>query len=56
MRSKVSKLLDVGIIYHMFDSNWISPVEVVPKKGGVTIVENKKKELIPTCVWLESVH
>ncbi|XP_057760640.1 uncharacterized protein LOC130981015 [Arachis stenosperma] len=26
----------------------VSPVQVVPKKGGVTVVPNKKNELIPT--------
>ena len=26
----------------------VSPVEVVPKKGGMTVVRNKKNELLPT--------
>ncbi|GKB57562.1 hypothetical protein Tco_0913748 [Tanacetum coccineum] len=26
---------------------WVSPVQVVPKKGGMTIVKNEKDELIP---------
>ncbi|GKF21746.1 hypothetical protein Tco_0070384, partial [Tanacetum coccineum] len=26
---------------------WVSPVQVVPKKGGMTIVNNEKDELIP---------
>ncbi|GJT63677.1 reverse transcriptase domain-containing protein [Tanacetum coccineum] len=29
---------------------WVSPVHCVPKKGGMTVVENEDKELIPT--WL----
>jgi hypothetical protein len=28
-------------------SEWVSPVQVVPKKGGMTLVKNKKGELIP---------
>ena len=28
-------------------SEWVSPVQVVPKKGGMTVVENNKNELIP---------
>ena len=28
-------------------SEWVSPVQVVPKKGGMTVVENSKNELIP---------
>ena len=26
----------------------MSPVHVVPKKGGITVVKNDKNELIPT--------
>ena len=28
-------------------SEWVSPVQVVPKKGGMTVVRNEKNELIP---------
>ena len=42
------KLLESGIIYPIPDSNWVSPVHVVPKKGGVTVVKNEKEKLIPT--------
>jgi hypothetical protein len=28
-------------------SEWVSPVQVVPKKGGMTMVKNAKDELIP---------
>ena len=42
------KLLDAGIIYAISDSKWVSPVQVVPKKGGTTVVKNDKNELIPT--------
>ena len=30
------------------DSSWVSPVHVVPKKGGFTVIRNEKNELIPT--------
>ena len=30
------------------DSNWVSHVYVVPKKGGLTIVRNESNYLIPT--------
>src|SRR6266480_4305828 len=40
-------LLEAGIIYHIADSRWVSPVHCVPKKGGITIVPNDKNELIP---------
>jgi len=40
--------LDAGIIYPISDSAWVSPTQVVPKKGGMIVVMNKKNELIPT--------
>jgi hypothetical protein len=44
---EVVKLLDAGIIYPISDSKWISPTQVVPKKSGLTVVENATGELIP---------
>jgi hypothetical protein len=40
-------LLHAGIIYPVPHSEWVSPVQVVPKKGGMTDVKNEKNELIP---------
>src|SRR3954468_15489254 len=34
VRNEVLKLLDDGIIYPIADSQWVSPVHCVPKKGG----------------------
>ena len=48
VRKEVLKLLEAGLIYPISDSAWVSPVQVVPKKGGMTIVRNKKNDLIPT--------
>ena len=48
VRAEVLKLLHVGIIYPIFDSPWVSPTQVVPKKSGVTIVGNEKGEDMPT--------
>ncbi|CAL8119103.1 unnamed protein product [Prunus armeniaca] len=48
VRAEVLKLLDVGIIYLVSDSKWVSPVQVVPKKSGITVVKNEKNELVPT--------
>ncbi|XP_021751643.1 uncharacterized protein LOC110717298 [Chenopodium quinoa] len=36
VRKEVSKLLEAGIIYPIAHSDWVSPVQVVPKKGGMT--------------------
>ncbi|XP_019179609.1 PREDICTED: uncharacterized protein LOC109174831 [Ipomoea nil] len=48
VRAEVLKLLDSGIIYPISDSKWVSPIHVVPKKSGITVVTNEKNELIPT--------
>ena len=50
VKKEVIKLLDAGIIYPISDNKWVSPVQVVPKKGGTTVVTNEKNELIPTRV------
>ncbi|KAK1609258.1 hypothetical protein QYE76_032931 [Lolium multiflorum] len=47
VRNEVLKLLEAGIIYHIADSRWVSPVHCVPKKGGMTVVPNDNDELIP---------
>ena len=46
--TEVLKLLQVGIIYPISESPWVSPTQVVPKKSGVTIVQNKRGEDVPT--------
>ena len=50
VKKKVLKLLDVGVIYPITDSKWVSPTQVVPKKSGVTVVANENNELILTRV------
>jgi hypothetical protein len=47
VKKEVLKLLHTGIIYHVPHSEWVSPVQVVPKKGGMTVVKNERNELIP---------
>ncbi|KAJ9542581.1 hypothetical protein OSB04_029087 [Centaurea solstitialis] len=48
VKKEVIKLLDTGIIYPISDSPWVSAVQVVPKKGGLTVVTNDNNELVPT--------
>jgi len=48
VKKEIIKLLDAGIIYPISDSEWVSPVQVVPKKGGTTIIKNDRDELIST--------
>ena len=47
VKKEVLKLLHIEIIYTVLYSEWVSPVQVVPKKGGMTVVKTKKNELIP---------
>lgn len=62
VRAKIIKWLDARIIYPISDSSWVSPIQVVPKKGGMTVVKNENSELIPTktvtrwhvCINIES--
>ena len=48
VRKEVLKWSNVGFIYTISDSSWVSPVHVVPKKGRFTVIRNEKNELIPT--------
>ena len=54
VRKEVLKWLNAGFIYAISYSPWVSPVHVVPKKGGFTVIRNENNELIPTrtvTVW-----
>ena len=46
VRKEILKWLNVGFIYAISDSPWVSPVHMVPKKGGFTVIRNEKNELI----------
>ena len=48
VRNEVLKWLNGGFIYATSDSPWVSPVHVVPKKGGFIVIRNERNELIPT--------
>nr|GEX35920.1 reverse transcriptase domain-containing protein [Tanacetum cinerariifolium] len=38
----------IDIIDVAREDPWVSPIHCVPKKGGITVVENENNELIPT--------
>ncbi|KAM1203414.1 hypothetical protein ACFX2J_019249 [Malus domestica] len=52
VKKEIIKLLDCGVIYPISDSRWVSPIQCVPKKSGVTVVENAENELVPT--WIQT--
>ncbi|GKA89625.1 DNA-directed DNA polymerase, partial [Tanacetum coccineum] len=49
VKNDIVKLLDSGLIYPISDSSRVSPIHVVPKKRGMTVVLNKNNDLIPSC-------
>ncbi|GJY62439.1 reverse transcriptase domain-containing protein [Tanacetum coccineum] len=48
VKKEIMKILDTGIIYPIIDSPWVSPIQCVPKKGGITVVTNENDELVLT--------
>nr|GEU56386.1 DNA-directed DNA polymerase [Tanacetum cinerariifolium] len=56
IKKDVIKLLDAGLINPISDSLWVSLVHYVPKKGGMTVVENEDNELIPTRCMMAIFH
>ena len=50
VKKETLKCLDNGIIYPISDSSWDSPIHVVPKNSGITIVTNENDEQVPTRV------
>ena len=48
VRKEVLKWLDAGVIYPISDSAWVSPLQVVPKKGGTTMIKIADNTLLPS--------
>jgi len=48
VKEEVTKLLKAGMIYPISDNTWVSPLQVVPKKSGMIVKQNKDRELVPT--------
>ena len=48
VRKEVLKWLDTGVIYPISDSALVSPVQVVPKKGGTTVIKTENNILLPS--------
>ncbi|XP_075077572.1 uncharacterized protein LOC107809821 [Nicotiana tabacum] len=47
VRKEVIKWLDAGIVFPISYSKWVSPIQCVPKKGGMTVVTSENNDLIP---------
>jgi hypothetical protein len=57
VKKEVLRPLKVGVIYPISDSEWVSPVQVVLKKGRMTVIRNEKiNSLHSDCHRLADVH
>ncbi|RDX96581.1 hypothetical protein CR513_20758, partial [Mucuna pruriens] len=45
VKKEVTKLLAAGIINPISDSQWVSPVQVIPKTSGMTVMKTQQDEL-----------
>ena len=45
VKKEVFKWLNANFMYAISNSPWVSPVHVVPKKGGMTMIINERNEL-----------
>ena len=48
VHKEVLKWLDVEVIYPIFDSAWVSLVQVVPKKRGTIVIKTENNTLLPS--------
>ena len=48
VNKEVLKWLDAEVIYPIFDSAWVSPIQVVPKKGGTTVIKTENNISLPS--------
>ncbi|XP_019433654.1 PREDICTED: uncharacterized protein LOC109340420 [Lupinus angustifolius] len=48
VQKEVVKMLEAVMIYPILDNKWVSPVQVVLKKEGMTVIMNDNSKLIPT--------
>lgn len=53
VRKEVLELFDNGLVYHISDSEWVSPTQVISKKGGLKVADDENEELIATTLITE---
>ncbi|CAM8913961.1 unnamed protein product [Rhodiola kirilowii] len=46
VQKEIQKLLDADVIYPISDSQWVSPVHVVPKKTRITVEEDAEGKMV----------
>ena len=45
---EVLKWMDAGVIYLISDSAWVSPIQVMPKKGGTIVIKTENNIFLPS--------
>lgn len=45
-RKEIIEWLGAGVVYPIIDSKWVIQIQIIPKKGGMTVVINEKNYLI----------
>ena len=48
VRKEVLKWLDVGVIYPISYSSWVSPLHVVQKHRGTIVIRTENNTLLPS--------
>ena len=51
VHKEVLKWLDAGVIYPISDLAWVSLVQVVPKKGGTTVIKTENNILLASRIF-----
>ena len=46
VRKEILKWLNAGVIYPIYGSSWVSPVQVIPQKGGTTLIRIESNTLL----------
>lgn len=55
MKNEIIKWLDDRILYLISRSVWVNPIQRVPKKSGMKVIENEKNSH-EICYWLEDMY
>ncbi|RDX92177.1 Retrovirus-related Pol polyprotein from transposon 17.6, partial [Mucuna pruriens] len=56
VKKEVTKLLAAGIIYPISDCQWVSAVQVAPKKFGMTVTKNQHDKYMQIHIAPEDQH
>ena len=52
VKKDIIKLLDMGVIYPIMDSKWVSLVQMFPKNSDIIVVKNEDDNLVPTRIQM----